>query len=145
MFSRFPRIAYSALNARQKENYNFQKISGVLADHGFATIRLSDDWNGADFIAQHLSGETLKVQLKARLCVYKKYCGRDLWVAFPTSSGWYLFPHDVLLPKVLELTAIEATESWSVGGGYSWPTVPASVLGLLTPYLFPAQTEAGAG
>jgi len=54
------------LNARQKENYYFQKISGLLADYGFTTIRLSDDWNGADFLAQHVDGITLlRVQQKS--------------------------------------------------------------------------------
>jgi hypothetical protein len=35
----------------------------VLADYGFLTMRLSDDWQGADFIAQHIDGAFLKVQL----------------------------------------------------------------------------------
>jgi hypothetical protein len=56
------------INSRQKENYNFLKVSAVLADYGFNTMRLSDDWQGADFIAVHIDGETfLKVQLKSRL------------------------------------------------------------------------------
>lgn len=46
----FPKISYRELNARQKENFNFQKVSAVLADYGFVTFRLSDDWQGADFI-----------------------------------------------------------------------------------------------
>ena len=50
------RIRYADLNARQKENYNFQKVSAVLADFGFTTLRLTDDWQGADFIAQHIDG-----------------------------------------------------------------------------------------
>ena len=59
------RIHYSSLNARQKENFNFQKLSSVLADFGFVTMRLTDDWGGADFIAQHIDGETfLRVQLQ---------------------------------------------------------------------------------
>jgi hypothetical protein len=49
----FNRILYSNLNSRQKEAFNFQKVSAVLADYGFITIRLSSDWGGADFIAQH--------------------------------------------------------------------------------------------
>jgi hypothetical protein len=36
------RVAYETLNARQKENFNFQKVSAVLADYGYVTIRLSD-------------------------------------------------------------------------------------------------------
>jgi hypothetical protein len=87
------RVEYSALNARQKENYNYQKIAGVLADYGFVTHRLSDDWNGADFIAQHLDGiQFLKVQLKPRLCFQKKYLQQDIYIAFPVTGGWYLYP-----------------------------------------------------
>jgi hypothetical protein len=64
-FSRFP---YRKLNSRQKENYNFQKVSAVLAEYGFSTIRLSDDWNGTDFIAQHANGHrVLRVQLRSRV------------------------------------------------------------------------------
>ncbi len=44
----FTPIDYTALKPRQKENYKFQKVSAVLADYGFATIRLSDDWQGID-------------------------------------------------------------------------------------------------
>ena len=85
------RIDYRELNARQKENYNYQKHSAVLADYGFVTLRLSDDWQGADFIAQHIDGETfLKVQLKGRAVVDKKYEGKDLYIAFSGGSSWYL-------------------------------------------------------
>ncbi|MGQ5515342.1 hypothetical protein [Halococcus saccharolyticus] len=45
-------IEYEELSGTQKENYNYQKICAVLADYGFSTIRLTDDWKGADFIAQ---------------------------------------------------------------------------------------------
>ena len=87
------KIDYRKLNGRQKENYNFQKISGILADYGFATIRLSDDWNGADFIAQYADGKTLlRVQLKGRLDIGKKYEGKNLWLFFPPmeSGIWAL-------------------------------------------------------
>jgi hypothetical protein len=91
------------LNARQKENYNFQKISGLLADYGFIAIRLSDDWNGADFLAQHVDGKTLlRVQLKSRLGIYKKYQGKNLWVCFPDRGDWYLYPHDEVLHHLLK-------------------------------------------
>ena len=35
----FERVHYKDLNSRQQEAYNFQKVSGVLADFGFVTIR----------------------------------------------------------------------------------------------------------
>jgi hypothetical protein len=50
------KIAYTELNSRQKENYNFQKVAAHLADYGFNSLRLSDDWQGADFIACHIDG-----------------------------------------------------------------------------------------
>lgn len=89
-------INYGDLNARQKENYNFQKVSAVLADYGFVTLRLSDDWQGADFIAQHVDGETfIKIQLKGRLTFEEKYCGKDLYIAFHNDGAWYLNRHSI--------------------------------------------------
>jgi hypothetical protein len=44
MPTQLARIDYSTLNARQKENYNFQKVSAALADYGYVTLRLTNDW-----------------------------------------------------------------------------------------------------
>lgn len=128
-------ISYTKLNARQQENYNYQKISAILADFGFVTLRLNDDWQGADFIAQHIDGETfIKVQLKSRLTFNRKYVGKDIFIVFENNGIWYLFPHDELLQKVLQETNIENTESWSVGGGYSFPSLSVKLMKLLNPY-----------
>jgi hypothetical protein len=92
------RVTYVRLNARQEENYNFLKVSAVLADYGYVTMRLSDDWQGADFIAQHIHDRTfLRVQLKSRLSFDRKYEGKDLYVVFKDVRDWYLYPHDELL------------------------------------------------
>jgi hypothetical protein len=133
------RISYNELNSRQQENFNFQKISAVLADYGFVTLRLSDDWQGTDFIAQHIDGETfLKVQLKGRLTFEQKYLGKGIYIAFQSNGTWYLFPHDELLEKVLQETNIANTESWSVRGGYSFPSLSSKLKALLNPYkIFP--------
>jgi hypothetical protein len=131
----FKRVPYASLNSRQQEGFNFQKVSGVLADYGFVTIRLSSDWRGADFIAQHIDGVTfLKVQLKGRLTFEKKYLGRDLHVCFASSGAWYIYPHDELLAIVLANTTIETTDSWIRGGGYSFPTLSKKLRELLRPY-----------
>jgi hypothetical protein len=130
------RIDYSTLNARQKENYNFLKLSALRADYGFMTMRLSDDWQGADFIAQHIDGNTyIKVQLKGRPAFGKKYLGKDLYIAFFSEDGeWYLYPHDQVLKSVLETTGIGATVSWTERGGYSFPTLTLQLRELLEPY-----------
>ena len=92
------RVRYEDLNARQKENYNFAKISARLADYGLNCLRLSDDWQGADLIACHIDNERyLKVQLKRRLTLDKKYIGKDIHIAFLLSDKCYLYPHDKLL------------------------------------------------
>ena len=112
MSTSLQRIRYEDLNSRQKESYNFQKVSALLADYGFATIRLSDDWQGADFIAQHQDGVTfLKVQLKGRAAIYRKYEGRDLHICFPDGPDWYLYPHDDVVRLLLQSTGIGGTES----------------------------------
>jgi hypothetical protein len=130
----FERVTYESLNARQKESYNFQKISAVLAELGFVTIRLSDDWKGADFLAQHISGETLRVQLKSRLTFQKKYQGKDLWVCFREEERWYLYPHDELLERVLAETNIANSGSWKTAESYSFPYVSQQLQLLLSPY-----------
>jgi hypothetical protein len=136
----FAKIAYGSLNARQKENFNFQKISAVLADYGFVTFRLSDDWQGADFIALHLSGEVLRVQLKSRLAFYEKYRNKGLHVAFGDGDTWYLYPHDELLDKILAKTAISTSSSWE-SGGYTFSGLSKQLRDLLDPYRITGDTQ----
>jgi hypothetical protein len=113
------KIDYSTLNSRQKEIFNFQKISGLLADYGFNCIKLADDWQGADFLAYHKDGlDTMKIQLKSRLTIDQKYRGKELYVAFPFRSQWYLIEHDTLIEKVGKHTDWLKTDSWVMKGCY---------------------------
>ena len=135
MPKKFVPIEYKQLKSRQQENYNFAKVSAILADFGFSTMRLTDDWNGADFIAQHINGETfLKVQLKGRLSFDKKYIGKDIYIAFPNpnSSEWYLYPHDEVLQKVQP--NFEQTKSWSKQGGYHYSNLSQELTHMLDSY-----------
>lgn len=132
----FEPVLYQSLNARQRENYNFAQVSAALADLGFSTIRLSDDWHGADFIALHVDGERmLRVQLKGRVSFYKKYSGRDLHIAFPDNGDWYVYPHDLVLQEVRGKLA--GTASWDQQGGYSYPTLSQWLKTILQPYRLP--------
>ena len=118
----YKKINYEELNAKQKENYNFQKIAAHLADYGFNCLRLSDDWQGADFIACHINGSHfLKIQLKGRLIVNKKYEGKEIYIAFRASGIWYLYPHDKVRDEILNFGLMANTSSWEVKGGYGWP------------------------
>ena len=129
------RVTYAKLNARQQENYNFVKASALLADYGYVTMRLSDDWQGADFIAQHVQDKTfLRVQLKSRLSFGKKYENKQLYIIFKSGEDWYLFPHDDLLAL---MPRIKKSESWRKYGAYSFPRLSREILGQLQPYRIP--------
>ncbi len=121
---KFEKLPYKNLNARRKENYNYAKIAARLADYGYSCMRLSDDWEGADFIAFHVDGETsIKVQLKSRLTVDKKYCEKDIHIAFidraKDGDDIYIFPHDDFVIH-FESSKLEPTESWKTGGQVHW-------------------------
>jgi len=139
---KFERVDYRSLKGRQQKNYNFQKVSGVLADFGYSTVRLTDDWDGADFVAQHADGKTLlRVQLKPRLFFKKKYMGKGLWMCFRDGNDIYLFPHDEVLQQVLDSGKVmKGSRSWEVEGGYSFPGLSKWLRPLLQQYKISAIT-----
>ncbi len=115
------KISYSELNSKQKENYNFHKVAAALADYGFNSLRLNDDWQGADFIA--INGDNMmKIQLKGRFTVDKKYINKSIYIAFIENGVIKLYAHDqavLLLP-----VNIKNSKSWLENGGYSWGQTP---------------------
>lgn len=95
------KVEYGALNSKQKESYNYQKVSGVLADYGYITYRMHDDYHGADFHAVHINGSVLKIQLKSRVTIHDKYLGKDIYITFRDQQGdWYLYPHDKVYAEI---------------------------------------------
>jgi hypothetical protein len=138
----FQPISYDELNGKQKEAYNLQKVSAILADIGFVTIRMTSDWGGADFIAQHISGRFLRVQLKSRLTFSKKYIGEDkeLFICFRdrATDRWFLYPHDEMLKQNLDKEHI-GKKFWDEHEDYS-NRISKEQLTLLEPYeLKPGQ------
>ncbi len=135
MTEMFNKISYHDLNAKQKEQFNFQKISAVLADYGFLTIKIGDDWKGADFLAHHVGGDMiLKVQLKGRLWFEKKYIGKNIWMCFRKDNFVYLYPHDDLLNIMLSSTNIKNTKSWIQDGIYHFPSLRPEFRRILEPF-----------
>ena len=113
-------IRYRDLNSRQREIFNFQKVAAILADYGFNCIKLADDWQGADFLAYHIDGDnTLRVQLKARLSIDRKYADKNLFMAFPSKGSWYLVEHDRLVEIISEHANWLNTSSWTDKGIYN--------------------------
>ena len=115
------KIDYNKLNSKQKENYNFHKVASALADYGYNSLRLNDDWQGADFIA--INGEDMiKVQLKGRFTIDKKYIGKEIYIAFIENNVIKLYIHDEAV-NMLSDNVINS-KSWSEKGGYSWGQTP---------------------
>ena len=134
-------IVYADLNARQKENYNFHKVSAVLAEFGFTSIRLSDDWKGADFLALHKDGEKdLKVQLKGVYTLDKDYLTKNIWICFrhARTGAWYLYPHDEALKWALDNTNL-ANTSWPRSGLWTNRAPSKILLAWLSPYVIPTK------
>ena len=136
-------IDFDKLNARQKENFNFQKIAAILADYGFNCIKLADDWNGADFLAYHIDGDTtLKVQLKSRLTVAKKYQNKNIYMAFPIHGKWCLIEHDELV-AIVQATSPTwfQTVSWTENGKYGTGKVSRALQLQLQQYLLEPMNQ----
>ncbi|MDG1729775.1 MAG: hypothetical protein P8K68_03965 [Algibacter sp.] len=127
----FPKIKYSDLKSRQKENFNFHKVASVLANYGFNSMRLNDDWQGADFISVHISnGEIIKVQLKGRFTIDKKYIQKDLYIAFIENEKIKIYMHDDAIDILPE--NIKKSNSWKNTGLYSWGKTPVFYDSIIT-------------
>mgnify|MGYP001443991566 CR=1 FL=1 len=116
------KVEYSKLKAKQKENYNFHKVAAKLADYGYNSMRLNDDWQGADFISVHNDGTMLKIQLKGRLTISKKYLKKHIYVAFIENEEVKIYNHDTLVEMIPK--NIKESVSWKVEGAYSWGQTP---------------------
>ncbi|QCF27617.1 hypothetical protein [Hydrocarboniclastica marina] len=126
------RINYKDLNARAQETYNFHKIAAVLADYGYNCIWLSNDWNGADFIAVHVDGVSdIKVQLKGCVSFAKKYRGKNLYIGFYDLDNLYLYPHDLILDQVEQDIS---DKKWLEKGTYFRTSITKRFRDLLEPY-----------
>jgi len=117
----FKKVNYKDLNSKQKENYNFHKVSSKLADYGFNSMRLNDDWEGADFISIN-KDEMIKVQLKGRFTIDKKYIGKDIFISFLEDEKVKIYKHDDALEVIPE--NVKISKSWSEVGNYSWGKTP---------------------
>lgn len=117
----FNKISYTELNSKQKENYNFHKVASALADYGYNSMRLNDDWQGADFIAVK-GDDMIKIQLKGRFTIDKKYIGKDIFVSFLEEGKVKIYKHDEALKLIPE--NVKTSKSWSEVGSYSWGKTP---------------------
>lgn len=136
-------VQYSELNAKQQEIFNFQKVAAILADYGYACIKLSDDWKGADFLADHFSADhTLRVQLKSALTIDKKYLAKGIHMTFPVNGTWYLVDHDDLVEIVMANTNVANTKIWQIKGLHFTAKPSAKLLKLIQQFALTSPAPA---
>lgn len=115
------KIDYDNLNSKEKENHNYHKIAASLADYGYDSMRLNNDWEGADFIAIR-QNKILKIQLKGRFTIDKKYIGKDIFVSFLEEGKIKIYYHDEALKLISK--NVKNSKSWNEFGNYSWGKTP---------------------
>jgi hypothetical protein len=127
------KLRISSLSIRKDEK--FQNMVECLVDNGYYCERLTDDTDGVDFIANHIDGKRrLKVVLNGRAGFYKKYKGKQLFIAFQEGGETYLYPHDEVLQEWLDKGKIAGTDSWKDKGVYHYSSLNAELKSVLLPY-----------
>lgn len=122
------------LNPKAKEMYNFMKVAALLADYGYTSMWLNDDWNGADFIAVHIDGVSdIKVQLKGGVSFANKYRNKNLYICFIDSvaGATYLYPHDEILNQVESWIS---DKKWQEQGTYFQTRLNSRFADILNPF-----------
>ena len=115
------KVSYEDLNSKQKENYNYHKVASALAEYGYDSMRLNNDWEGADFISVK-GDDMIKVQLKGRFTLSKKYKNIDLYIAFIEDGIIKLYLHDEAL--AIATSNITDSKSWTENGSYGMNQTP---------------------
>lgn len=73
-------------------------------------------------LAVALGDEMLKVQLKGRFFVAKKYIGKSIYVAFVENNTVKLYEHDAAI-TLLKPNIVDSV-SWTEKGTYGWRKTP---------------------
>jgi hypothetical protein len=128
------------------------QVSEVINRNTVVSLALKQGYNaflpvydgGVDFILYRENDRhLLKVQLKARWTIERKYIGRDIWIAFPVGEDWYLMPHDQMLAAA-ETDGVTKTASWVENDAYSRRRLSAAVLAQCASYRFGRIAEVAA-
>ena len=133
------RVSYADLNsAAEKRITTSRRSLGGWLIYGFNCLRLTDDWQGADFIACHIDGETfLKVQLKGRFVLDRKYLRKDIHIAFLHRDDLFLYPHDTIYDSFQSKGIIGARgkdDLWQTEGVRTWASLPKWAVEMLAEY-----------
>jgi hypothetical protein len=78
----------------------------------------------------------IKVIIKKRLTIDKKYLNKDFYILFNQRKNIYLYPHDKVVKYILSepQSNVGNTTSWKKRGLYHWPKFPKRYFAFLKQY-----------
>lgn len=114
------------------EVINRNVVVSLLLKQGFNVfLPVYDD--GIDFIVhRRVDDSVVKIQLKSRLTIDRKYEGRGISMVLPGRGDWFMIAHDRLLGLVPE--AWRSSRAWTEGGKYTVPSLSVEMAARLSPY-----------
>jgi len=137
------KIQYALLSGKEQEAFNAAHLRQLLATYGYLeAFTVSGDKHGADMLFYRSSdAHVLKVQLKGRASIGKSYVGKELYIAFNDKKTgiWYMYPHDEIMEKVLDLGKCTGTVAWDKVGSWNWPGLPVWLKNVLEEWVIPEE------
>ena len=108
------------LNSQAREFVSRSEVLPFFVRDGFLPYIPAWD-EGIDFIVYREQDDLLiKIQLKSRWSIDRKYIGRNIGMLFGNGGDmkeWYLFPHDVMVSFAQENTEFLKSKSWNAKHG----------------------------
>lgn len=127
------KVNYTQLNPRAQENFLYAKLAARMADYGYTCLRLSDDYNGADLIALREGEDAMQIQLKGRVTIKPEYMNKELYMAFPINSDFYVLLHDDLV-RICGDRGYLKTRAWLEQGKWHVGKPPKAMIETLQPF-----------
>lgn len=119
------------LSSQEVEFLNRSEVIPAFVRSGFTPF--IPEWDsGIDFIAyRERDNALIKIQLKSRWAIDKKYIDRNIAICFPSNSyvnrDWYLCKHDEMVKWTGESTNYLNSQSWLEKGIYNLPRMSQAV------------------
>lgn len=113
-------------------------ISPYFLDDGFIPFTPEFD-TGVDLIIYRERDDLLiKLQLKSRWTIHKKYEGRGIAMAFPDRGDFYLIPHDLCIDYAKTQSNFLNTSSWKDKGIYHMASMSLAMREHFAPFCLKA-------
>ena len=125
----------SRYRSQMRGAINRNTVASLALERGY-DVYLPVHAGGVDLVLLHRdSGKLIKVQLKGRWTIERKYLGREIWIAFPIDGDWYLMEHDRMV-ELGDRQGYTRNPSWTEKGIWNIPSPSKAVRESCAPYKF---------